>query len=123
VIVPLPKHVLVSSTSDNQNNGRLPIAKGVIYIFKILLVLRPGGWTVEGLELDSELLLDKSSHLRCWRLRSADQLPTGLVLSEASGPHLQEQTVSRFKLHKALYNNKRYASASNSALVINVVHN
>jgi hypothetical protein len=47
------------------------------------------------------LLSDKSSHLRCWRLRSADQLPTGLVLSGAPGPHLQMQTASRLKLKKA----------------------
>jgi hypothetical protein len=51
VIVPLPKHVLVSSTSDNQNNGRLPIAKNVICVLKTLLVLQPGGWTVEKLGL------------------------------------------------------------------------
>jgi hypothetical protein len=51
VIVPLSKHVLVSSISDNQNNGRLPIAKSVICVFKTLLVLRPGGWTVEELGL------------------------------------------------------------------------
>jgi hypothetical protein len=49
VIVPLPKHVLVSSTLDNQNNERLPIAKSVICVLKILLVLRPGGWIVEEL--------------------------------------------------------------------------
>jgi hypothetical protein len=52
------------------------------------------------------LLSDKSSHLRCWRLRSADQLPTGLVLSGAPGPYLQEQAASRLKLHRATYNNK-----------------
>jgi hypothetical protein len=57
VIVPLPKHVLVSSTSDNQNNGRLPIAKSVICVLKTLLVLRPGGWTVEKLGLVSGLWL------------------------------------------------------------------
>jgi hypothetical protein len=51
-------------------------------------------------------LLDKSSHLRCWRLRSADQLPTGLVLSGAPGPHLQVQAASRFKLNKGIHNNK-----------------
>jgi hypothetical protein len=51
VIVPLPKHVLVSSISNNQNNGRLLIAKSVTCVFKILLVLRPGGWTVEELGL------------------------------------------------------------------------
>jgi hypothetical protein len=49
---------------------------------------------------------DKSSHLRCWRLRSADQLPTGLVLSEAPGPHLQMQAASRFKLKKGTHNNR-----------------
>jgi hypothetical protein len=43
VTVSLPKHVLVSSTSDNQNNERLPIAKNVTYVLKTLLVLRPGG--------------------------------------------------------------------------------
>jgi hypothetical protein len=57
VIVFLSKHVLVSSTSHNQNNGRLPIAKSVIYVFKTLLVLRPGGWTVEQLGLVSGLWL------------------------------------------------------------------
>jgi hypothetical protein len=51
-------------------------------------------------------LSDKPSHLRCWRLRSADQLPTGLVLSGAPGPHLQERAASRLKLKKATYNNK-----------------
>jgi hypothetical protein len=55
VTVPLPKHVLVSSTSDNQNNGRLPIAKSMTYVLKTLLVLRPGGWTVEELGLVSGL--------------------------------------------------------------------
>jgi hypothetical protein len=49
---------------------------------------------------------DKSNHLRCWRLRSADQLPTGLVLSEASGPHLQMQAASKLKLNKATHNNR-----------------
>jgi hypothetical protein len=39
-------------------------------------------------------------------LRSADQLPTGLVLSGAPGPHLQEQAASRLKLHRATYNTK-----------------
>jgi hypothetical protein len=58
VIVPLSKHVLVSSTSDNQNNGRLPIAKSVTCVFKTLLVLRPGGWTVEELGLISGLWLE-----------------------------------------------------------------
>jgi hypothetical protein len=43
VTVPLPKHMLVSNTSDNQNNGRLLIAKNVICVLKTLLVLRPGG--------------------------------------------------------------------------------
>jgi hypothetical protein len=43
--------VLVSSISNNQNNGRLPIAKSVTCVFKTLLVLRPGGWTVEELGL------------------------------------------------------------------------
>jgi hypothetical protein len=43
VIIPLPKHVLVSSTSDNQNNERLPIAKNTIRVLKTLLVLRPDG--------------------------------------------------------------------------------
>jgi hypothetical protein len=51
-------------------------------------------------------VLDKSSHLRCWRLKSADQLPTGLVLSEAPGPHLQVQAANKLKLNKAIYNNK-----------------
>jgi hypothetical protein len=37
-------------------------------------------------ELYDDIVSDKSSHLRCWRLRSADQLPTGLVLSGAPGP-------------------------------------
>jgi hypothetical protein len=55
VIIPLPKHVLVSSTSDNQNNGRFPIAKNVTYVLKTLLVLRPGGWTIEELGLVSGL--------------------------------------------------------------------
>jgi hypothetical protein len=57
VIIPFSKHVLVSSTSDNQNNGRLLIAKSVIYVFKTLLVLRLGGWTVEELGLVFELWL------------------------------------------------------------------
>jgi hypothetical protein len=57
VIVPLSKHVLVSSTSDNQNNGRLPIAKSVTCVLKTLLVLRPAGWIVEELGLVSELWL------------------------------------------------------------------
>jgi hypothetical protein len=57
VIVPLPKHVLVSSISDNQNNGRLPIAKSVTCVLKILLVLRPSGWTVKELGLVSGLWL------------------------------------------------------------------
>jgi hypothetical protein len=57
VTVPLPKHVLVSSTLDNQNNGRLPIAKSVIRVLKTLLVLRPDGWIVEKLELVSGLWL------------------------------------------------------------------
>jgi hypothetical protein len=51
-------------------------------------------------------LSDKSSHLRCWRLRSADQLPTGLVLSGAPGPHLQVQAASRLKLKRATHNNR-----------------
>jgi hypothetical protein len=57
VIVPLFKHMLVSSTSDNQNNGRLLIAKSVTCVFKTLLVLRPGGWIVEKLGLISGLWL------------------------------------------------------------------
>jgi hypothetical protein len=57
VIVSLFKHVLVSSTSDNQNNGRLPIAKNATRVLKTLLVLRPDGWTVEELGLVSELWL------------------------------------------------------------------
>jgi hypothetical protein len=57
VIVPFFKHVLVSSTLDSQNNGRLPIAKSVICVFKTLLVLRPGGWIVEELGLVSGLWL------------------------------------------------------------------
>jgi hypothetical protein len=57
VTVPLSKHVLVSSTSDNQNNRRLPIAKNVTYVLKTLLVLRPGGWIVEELKLVSGLWL------------------------------------------------------------------
>jgi hypothetical protein len=57
VIVPLCKHVLVSSTSNNQNNGRLLIAKNVTCVLKILLVLWPGGWTVKRLGLVSELWL------------------------------------------------------------------
>jgi hypothetical protein len=57
VTVFLPKHVLVSSTSDNQNNKRLPIAKSVTYVLKTLLVLRPDGWTVEELGLVSGLWL------------------------------------------------------------------
>jgi hypothetical protein len=57
VTVPLLKHVLVSSMLDNQNNGRLPIAKSVICVLKTLLVLRPGGWTVEELGLVSGLWL------------------------------------------------------------------
>jgi hypothetical protein len=52
------------------------------------------------------LLSDRSSHLRCWRLRSADQLTTGLVLSGAPGPHLQEQTASRLRLHRATHNTR-----------------
>jgi hypothetical protein len=52
------------------------------------------------------LLSDKSSHLRCWRLRSADQLPTGLVLLGAPGPHLQVQAASRLKLKKGTHNNR-----------------
>jgi hypothetical protein len=51
-------------------------------------------------------VLNKLNHLKCWRLRSADQLPTGLMLSEAPGPHLQEQAASRLKLEKATYNTK-----------------
>jgi hypothetical protein len=43
VIVPFPKHVLVSSISDNQNNGRLPIAKSTTRVLKTLLVLRLDG--------------------------------------------------------------------------------
>jgi hypothetical protein len=43
--------MLVSSISDNQNNGRLPIAKSVICVLKTLLILRPGGWIVEELGL------------------------------------------------------------------------
>jgi hypothetical protein len=57
VIVPLFKHMLVSSTSDNQNNGRLPIAKNATPVLKILLILRPDGWTVEELGLVSGLWL------------------------------------------------------------------
>jgi hypothetical protein len=49
---------------------------------------------------------DKSSHLRCWRLKSADQLPIGLVLSGAPGPHLQVQIASKLKLKKATHNNR-----------------
>jgi hypothetical protein len=52
------------------------------------------------------ILSDKSSHLRCWRLRSADQLPTGLVLSGAPGPHLQVQAASRLKLKTGTHNNR-----------------
>jgi hypothetical protein len=55
VTVPLPKHMLVLSTLDNKNNRRLPIAKSVTCVLKILLVLRPGGWTVEKLKLVSGL--------------------------------------------------------------------
>jgi hypothetical protein len=55
VTVPLSKHMLVSSTSDNQNNGRLLIAKSATRVLKILFVLRPGGWTVEELGLVSGL--------------------------------------------------------------------
>jgi hypothetical protein len=55
VTVPFSKHVLVSSTSDNQNNRRLPIAKSATRILKTLLVLRPDGWAVEELELVSGL--------------------------------------------------------------------
>jgi hypothetical protein len=58
VIVPLPKHMLVSSTSDNQNNERLSIAKNATRVLKTSLVLRPNGWTVEELELVSELWLE-----------------------------------------------------------------
>jgi hypothetical protein len=58
VTVFLPKHMLVSSTSNNQNNGRLLIAKNMIYVLKTLLVLRPGGWTVEELGLVSGLWLE-----------------------------------------------------------------
>jgi hypothetical protein len=58
VIIPLSKHVLVSSTSDNQNNRRLPIAKSAIFVLKTLLVLRPNGWTVEELKLVSGLWLE-----------------------------------------------------------------
>jgi hypothetical protein len=53
-----------------------------------------------------KLLSDRSSHLRCWRLRSADQLLTGLMLSGAPEPHLQKQAVSKLKLDKPIYNNK-----------------
>jgi hypothetical protein len=52
-------------------------------------------------------MLNRSSHLRCWRLKSANQLFTGLVLSGAPGPHLQEQAANRLKLHKATHNNKK----------------
>jgi hypothetical protein len=55
VTVLLSKHVLVSSISDNQNNGRLLIAKNATPVLKTLLVLRTNGWTVEKLELVSEL--------------------------------------------------------------------
>jgi hypothetical protein len=57
VIIPLPKHVLVSSISNNQNNGRLLITKNATRVLKTLLVLRPDGGTVEKLELFSELWL------------------------------------------------------------------
>jgi hypothetical protein len=52
------------------------------------------------------LVSDKPSHLRCWRLRSADQLSTGLVVSGAPGPHLQERAASRLKLRRATHNKK-----------------
>jgi hypothetical protein len=55
VIIPLSKNIFVSSISDNQNNERLLIAKNATYILKILLVLRPNGWTVEELKLVSWL--------------------------------------------------------------------
>jgi hypothetical protein len=57
VTVPLPKHVLISSISNNQNNKRLPIAKSATRVLKTLLVLRPNGWTVEELKLVSGLWL------------------------------------------------------------------
>jgi hypothetical protein len=57
VIVLLPKHVLVSSILNNQNNRRLLIAKNATPVLKTLLVLRPDGWTVEELGLVSGLWL------------------------------------------------------------------
>jgi hypothetical protein len=69
---------------------------------------------------------DKSSHLRCWRLRSADQLSTGLMLSEAPEPHLQVQAANRFKLNKATYNNKeinksKTNNTSNTSIVLSKI--
>jgi hypothetical protein len=72
------------------------------------------------------LLSDKSSHLRCWRLRSADQLSTGLVLSGAPGPHLQVQATSKLKLKKATHNNKginkfKINNTSNTLIVLSKI--
>jgi hypothetical protein len=72
------------------------------------------------------MLSDKSSHLRCWRLRSADQLPTGLVLSGAPGPHLQVQTASRLKLNRATHNNRgidksKTNNTSNTSIVLSKI--
>jgi hypothetical protein len=72
------------------------------------------------------MVSDKSSHLRCWRLRSADQLPTGLVLSGAPGPHLQVQAASRFKLKRATYNNRginnfKTNNTSNTLIVLSKI--
>jgi hypothetical protein len=71
------------------------------------------------------MLSDRSSHLRCWRLRSADQLPTGLVPLGAPGPHLQEQTASRLKLHRATYNKgidkSKTNNISNTSIVLSKI--
>jgi hypothetical protein len=72
------------------------------------------------------ILSDKSSHLRCWRLRSANQLPTGLMLSGAPGPHLQMQAASRLKLKRATHNNRgidnfKTNNTSNTLIVLSKI--
>jgi hypothetical protein len=72
------------------------------------------------------LLSDKSSHLRCWRLRSADQLPIGLMLSGAPGPHFQVQAANKLKFNKAIHNNRginksKTNNTSNTSIVLSKI--
>jgi hypothetical protein len=68
VIIPLPKHVLVSSISDNQNNGRLLIAKGMtctqnLACFATRLDRRrveAGFWTIVGVPGNRRIQFEKS---------------------------------------------------------------